>query len=59
MTSVTWPPRCAVKLADAGVMEKSGGEPVPLKVAVTNSSEVIRVTLHEPIPTQFVLQPVN
>jgi hypothetical protein len=58
-TSVAWPPRCAVKLADADAMEKSGGEPVPLKVAVTNTSEVVRVTLHEPIPVQFVLQPEN
>lgn len=57
-TSVTCAPRWAVKLADAACSEKSGGGPV-LKVAVTNSSEVVKVTLHEPIPEQFVSQPEN
>src|ERR1700676_5288640 len=59
MTSVAWPPRHAVKLADADAMEKSGGELAMLKVTGTNSSEAVRVTLQEPVPVQFVFQPEN
>ena len=54
MTSVTWLPRWADKLAEAGWSEKSGG--VVSKVAVTNSSSLM-MTLHVPVPVWAPLQP--
>ena len=54
MTSVIWLPRWAVRVADDGCSEKSGG----VKVAVTNSSEVI-MTWQGLVPVQAVLQPEN
>src|SRR6516162_5757542 len=52
--SVTWLPRCAVKISDASRTEKSGA----MKVAVTTTSERI-VTLHELVPAQAIFQPEN
>jgi hypothetical protein len=53
ITSVTWPPSCAVKLADADCSEKSDEGP---KAARTNSSEVI-VRSQALVPAQAALQP--
>ena len=57
MTSATCPLRWAVKLADAGLREKSGSE-AALKVAITDSFAVT-VTLQVPVPEQAPLQPEN
>lgn len=56
MTSVIWPPRCTVRVAVAGVREKSGGGPA-LNAAVTFSFEVmVRLQF---VPEQAPLQPEN
>jgi len=57
MTSVTCPPRCAVKLVDAALMEKSEGA-AEVKVAVGDSSPIITM-LQMPMPEQGPLQPEN
>src|SRR5262245_32365614 len=56
MTSVIWPPRWIVRVAVAGVREKSGGGPA-LNVAATFSLEVM-VKLQF-VPEQAPLQPEN
>src|SRR5262249_41578038 len=55
-TSVIWPPRWIVRLAVAGVREKSGGGPT-LNVAVTFSPEVM--VMLQLVPEQAPLQPEN